>query len=752
MFDTGMKDGKIGLVNWALAALVGVLTAATILVWGVPGMDPSLWNDAAVAAGVRPAHAIFPGYWRIFAHGLFAAFGVSGALRVLTALGAAVGGGCAALVYLAVRQALTFLVRVGRPYPVWSNRIAPFFSFVAALLFGVSDPLTRLAWTFSPALLHVAAFLLCVVLTLRWLRAGGRWTLFPCVALMGLLAAETPFAFLLPLALVGAYVIVWHGIMDGLFEQPERLPSPKELPKWRMFFLFLGVLAVGVWANVTAFAAFGGLKANGWTLADAYFRYPGGYLRAFLGSASVVGWVLGLGFGILPLVVAVTLFPRVSRDDRPMPFNLGVMLFFAGAISFLQVGVFPATRFWTLSRDVVHVSNGALLALFAAAAMVAFALFGAAFAFACQCVDRSDDEDRPGVLLRGLVPTLTVLFALLAFRSVPKATESEMQRIVDDAVHETVRECDGAKFIFTDGHLDPALELVAREKGRALYALSMMSGAGNWEQTIRTRPFAEGTDDWRNAKIGVPSLLRVWAGEKADGMEGVAIQLGFEFWKRDRRPLPRLSGLVARERGMSQEAADEGIERAKALSARILALAGRTEAADPSPALADAFSAVSWRLARLARAREDTDTANGLDASNTALRKMLEIVDQERMRTFMQLTPREGLQLALRRADFTEARRYAASVLRGDEDDVDANFGMGMSELKHNRLEDAERYLRRCLKRRPKEPAVLNNLSIICRKRRNYKDAEAFARQAAEILPDSPEVKQTLADALKKAP
>jgi len=46
----------------------------------------------------------------------------------------------------------------------------------------------------------------------------------------------------------------------------------------------------------------------------------------------------------------------------------------------------------------------------------------------------------------------------------------------------------------------------------------------------------------------------------------------------------------------------------------------------------------------------------------------------------------------------------------------------------------------------------LNNLSIICRKGRRYDEAEDLARHALRMLPDSPEVKQTLKDALDKAP
>ena len=131
---------------------------------------------------------------------------------------------------------------------------------------------------------------------------------------------------------------------------------------------------------------------------------------------------------------------------------------------------------------------------------------------------------------------------------------------------------------------------------------------------------------------------------------------------------------------------------------------------------------------------------------------MLSVIEYERTRTFMQLTPREGLQLALKRADFAEARRYATVVLHNDEDDAEANFAMGMQALIAKDLSTAELYLKRCLKRRPKEPAVLNNLSIICRKQRRWKESEDYARRAMEVLPDSPEVRQTLSDVLKKAP
>ena len=52
---------------------------------------------------------------------------------------------------------------------------------------------------------------------------------------------------------------------------------------------------------------------------------------------------------------------------------------------------------------------------------------------------------------------------------------------------------------------------------------------------------------------------------------------------------------------------DSGVRRANALSKRILDLAPAAEDADPSPALAEAYAAVNWRLSRFARLRDEFD-------------------------------------------------------------------------------------------------------------------------------------------------
>ena len=753
MRDMAVSDARVGFLNRAVAAVVAVFCTIAMLVWGVPGLDPAMWDEVAVVAGLRPPQTVFPGFWRFLAGWLFPLFGTDSALGILHLAGALVGGLCVYSVALIVRQILALVIRIGRPYRAWYLFIAPFFAGVAALAFGISDPFWRVTRTFSPEEIRLCMFLAIVHISLRWFVAGGRWRLFPAMALMGVMAAETPFAFLLPALFITFYVSVWHCVLDGLFPKPENLEEPDELPKWRMFFLFLGGLAVAIILNATSFAAFGGLEANGWELPDVYLRYAIGYWHVFVDAASLVGWMLGICFAVLPFVVSIRIAPLMVRDDRRMPFDLGVLMFFVGLLAMMQTGALPSARFWTFVKGSTLVGSGVLLAFFVFCDVVALAVFGAAFAFECQRTYMTEEDGaRPGILLKGIVPFLALVLMVLALVHLPKPLETEMQRIIDAAVAETVTECGDARFIFTDGHLDAALELESARRGGQLRAFNMMAGSEPWDINLRRRYFEPGSEDYKAVETGVPILLRVWAGEKKNGMEGVALQLGFEFWRRDNKKMPKVSGMVARETGLDDTAAQAGIDRAKELSQRILAIASEVEKADPSPALVSAFSAVNWRLSRFARLREDIELANSLDDMNGTLKQMLNLVEQERLRTFMQMTPAEGLQIALRRADFTAAQRYAIVVLNNDEGNPEANFAMGMNSIRAKRYEQAEKYLRMCLKTRPNEPAVLNNLSIVCRKQGKYKEAEDFARRALKILPNVPEVKQTLQDALKKAP
>ena len=751
MQDTKALDGGLAARDFILASAAGLLSFAAFYWLSIPGLDPSQWSEVAVAARLRPPQAMLPGLWRVLTCGFFSAVGIPFAVKALSLLGAAVGGICVALVYLVVRQSFLFLARLDEKHAVWTNFISPFFAMVAALFVAVADPIWRISQTFSPEQLHLLLLLLAIYAWLRWITLGSNWRLYSLVALLGVASAETPFAIILTPLLLAGYCRFQRCVENGMAFNHKLVYALGPLPRWRMFFIFIGSLGLAIRMNVKIFAALGGVAANGWRMGDLYFRYGIDYWHVLTGSSNLAGWALGLGFGLFPLVVTMMLLPRSIRDTRPLAFHRGVLLFFVCALAVMQCGAFPAARFWTLATETASVSSGFFLSFYVVCSAVTIAMVGATFAFECQRVYLSVDEPRPGLALRGLVPAVAVALFALAAAHASRTVEAEMQRIVRDALEETVRECGDAKWIFTDGRLDDGLSLVAAESGRKIVPLNMMSGATRWEQSLRERHFPEGSADRDNASIGIPALLRVWAGEKPGGMDEAAVQLGFEFWKREHKSPPKASGFVARTSGMSDEEAARGIEAAKALSARIFELEGKKERAHPSPALADALSFVSWRLSRLARFRNDDDTADRLDRGNAALKRTLSVVDHERQRTFMRLTPLEGLRLALGRTDFVEARRHASAVLKSDEDHPEANFGMGMSYLVEGRLNDAELYLRRCLKKCPNEPAVLNNLSIICRKTNRYEEAEELARKALKVFPDSPEVKQTLQDAINRA-
>ena len=115
----------------------------------------------------------------------------------------------------------------------------------------------------------------------------------------------------------------------------------------------------------------------------------------------------------------------------------------------------------------------------------------------------------------------------------------------------------------------------------------------------------------------------------------------------------------------------------------------------------------------------------------------------------VRLTPREGLRVGLDRADFRLARTFAQQVLASDPYDTRANFAMGMGYFTEELYGRAEYYLKRCLVRKPDEPAVLNNLAIVQFRLGRVEEAETTAVKALKRYPKSIEIKKTLEHILK---
>ena len=735
--------------DYISAAVVGSVFFLVYLIFSGSGVEPSLWNELCVVSGLRPPSTIVPGFWRVFAKILYAIFGLRFVTPVLNFLGSLAGGVCVALVYLIIRQILAYLVRVQDIVP-WKP-VAAFFAMACTVCFAAGDSMWHVVSPLKPATLRLVATLSAWYLFLRWLRVSGTWRILVIMSLSGAVASESPIGILMPFVVYFVYRIYLVAVVNDHVKVEGDVPELMSLPKWRMFYAFLGGFAFFTFLNILTFSLFGGLDACEWNALDVTINYMVRYYRLINEAATPMGWLLSVTFTVLPFIAAIVLFPVLCRDSKPVDFRVGLLLFFAGVVALMQGGILPYTELWAMSSGGVEVRSEFLEGLFSILTATTIALAGSCFRLGCENFFAYDSDEgkyvvveKRGFVLRHVAETIMILCMLPVVLRIYRPAETKMREIVHDALVETVRECGDAKFVFTDGKLDAGLELVAAEKGSDVKPLNLMSGSSAWEKYIRTRYFDAESPDYSLAETGVPVLLRTWAGEMTNGMDHAAAQLGFEFWRRARKPVPPRSGFVARTVGIDDEESRRGAEAAKAIADRILAVSRKYPHPPVTSALRIAFSAVSWRISRFMRMGEEDQTANELDECNEAVKHMMRLVEYERMRAFMQMTPFEGLRLALARADFSEARRYGATVLQIDPDVPEANFGMGMAFLMEEKYKEAELYLERTLKRRPDEPAVLNNLSIIFRKTNRLDKALEYAKRAHEVMPDNEEIARTL--------
>lgn len=765
---------RMAAADWTMAALAAALTFAGLTLLAFPGLSPDVWKDAAVAAGLRPPETIFPGFWRVLASGLYLDGIVAGNALLTWAgrLGAALMAGSA---YLLFRAFLALLVRGRLRYAVRRLVVQRLAAFVGAFCFICSDPVWRAGQVFTPAGLLTLLSLVQLLSFASFILSGRLLAAFASMFLVGLLAAETPLGFGLLAGCWGAYLLALrHGALCANMPLLDPVAGPSA--KWTLTLVWaLGLLA-GIALNCVSFVGMEGLAASGKAGGDMPLLYLLCWWHQATGAANALGWVLGLGVCALPCVVAAVMLPRAVDEESFMPYHVGAVFFCTGALAFAQVAMLPPLWFWSWT-DAVAVHSPYLLQMLmlCAALTVAFALTVLGVDACCRNHRRlaaqrfaalRDEEggeasSAPATVKRGGLAVFFVAAALLVAGVVPGrmlTRTRQMLAIVEDYVQEVVEECGPARWIFTDGSFDARYELAAAARGKTLKALSLMADNAPYQQYLRARGVSD-AEDAMSLAAGAPMALRSWVRDKPARLREMAVQLGFEVWKRDGKELPLCSGVLARPDGMDAADCAAGIARATALADRILALyvvGGPEKAAGRT--LRDLFLFVQWRISRLARMRAeradragDTSLAlknvklsDELDRSNESLKAILVGLERAKATTLKQVTPREGLQLALARADFVLARRYGEVILAADPDDPNANFGVGMSYYTQKQWARAEEYLRRCLVKKPKEPAVWNNLAMICLYTKRFDEAERHAKQALEIIPESAEVKDTL--------
>lgn len=311
----------------------------------------------------------------------------------------------------------------------------------------------------------------------------------------------------------------------------------------------------------------------------------------------------------------------------------------------------------------------------------------------------------------------------LIVRSVDWAERARLEAM-HDYVSFVIEDSTGVKTLFTDGRFDDLLRIEFAARGVEI--------------------------DIRNAmKPENAEIFKIWAREDPDRLAECAWQLGADLVRRYGKAVPRTVGMVHRCVDAARSARDDAADqRLAAWSERLLQLAGRKKwyfvlLGEVDAAVGERFDAILWRAARQAHERGENALAERLDRSNVSLRAWGEIRERLSPTEQLVLTPRESLEIALKRADFQLAVRYAREVLASEPENSAANFALGMAKMENKEYFGASVCFEKALKKNPREPAALNNLAIAYMKIGNGEKALKAINRAAEIYPASPEIQQT---------
>jgi len=783
LVDDGTPTDRFGKGDWALAVGLGLGVFVLLSVWAFPGLSPDVWNPLVEAAGVRPAGDLCPGLWRGFTGFLCDTLGLARTLAWLPVLGRLSVAVTVGLVYLLFREGMALMLRMRLQRSRARTLVARLSAGLGAFLFGCSDAVWHAGQAFGPVTWLLLLAILGLYLFFTFLQRGHLFAAYGAMFVQGVLAAESPFGFVILAACWGTYFLAARRVLS--LDMPLLNPFVEQITKWHMTFLFVLGFAGTVVLNCHLFVAHDGLAATGWTLGDLPQQYGLALWHAVTGAASKMDWVLTLGVVLLPTVLQTVLLPGAADEEQFLPYRIGVIFLLTGLLAFAQVSSVDALWYWTW----LHKTGGSIDAFVLCLALMlnAMSITGALATLGVDAYCRDhrrlaiqryaemraeiDAAELPGAnrftsfLRRAgvVIVPLVLLAGVVPGRALGKART--MLGIVRDYLEETVREAGDATALFTDGLYDGGVELESAKRGGQLKAHSMMADNSPRNVYLRTRGMKD-QEDILAMTAGAAGGLRTWIRDRPDRLKTAAAQLGFELWKRDGKALPLCSGVLARSEGLTAEERTRGIEAARALARRVLDVykAGGP-ASNAGSYFNELFLFCQWRLARMARLRaehadlagkaelalDDVKLSDELDLHNASLRRILESMERQRRQALRQMTPREGLQLALVRADYALARRYAEPILQSDPEDPDANFGMGMNYLTQDQYARAEEFLRRCLVRRPREPAVYNNLAMLQLKAGRYEAALKNAEKALALLPNSAEVRDTVEQIRKAA-
>ena len=774
-----MVDGWQRFRGRLYVLLLGAALAALAWWWRFDSPPPELMDDLAAAAGLRPPVGPIGLLWHNIAMPLCRNYGLEATEGILRTAGHVSLGIMAVLSAMLFSMMLPGSLRRGEHIATWWRRVVRFVLFQGVVLFCCSYPVWNAFRWFSPVSLQVLLAAIAAILFIAHLRSDRRPPLFASFVLLGLLSADTPVGAVLFAVAVATLGYRRHLRNAGVLETPDENPFAAALMSWRLTLAFALGLTGGIALEAYAFSSMDGLSAFEWTWGDYAMEVPFAYIRALLSSCGPAGLAFIVVGAIFPIAMEFRLIRRATDDETHLAYVHGAAFAVFGLAAFSQLSGAESLWFWRwggaegCARDgVVRCVAMYLCALSATWSLSVFMIELYLRNFrrieTLRFPDAAEAEGAAPALASArrlqrvvravfLLEPILVLGCVVPFRA--QRMERRMLDLVAAVARETAEECRDVEFLFTDGGLDASVELASAAAGHNLHALAMMGGAEDpREKYLRTRGVTN-AEDRAVLESGAADALRTFVRSRPDRAETYAVQIGFELWQRDGRPMPECSGLVARPAGMSPDEAERGAEAGRSLSKWVLALysiGSPDKIADY--ALRNAFIFAQWRLAVLARHRanaydgrgkvdlamQETRIADELDKKNGALDRIKATMAWASRRKLERMTPQEGLRFGLARADFALARVFALKVIEVAPNDPAANFALGMDFFVQRQYARAQSYLLRSLERRPDDPAILNNLAQCRLRMGDPAGAKPYAERALEILPDSPEVKRTL--------
>lgn len=733
---------------WAMG--LGVLVA--VVSWALaPGfLDGRVWQPLAEAACLRAPEHLMPGLWRLLAYGCVRTMGLDRTIVLLMI------GGPLALGYLTYRAAssihtvLALTLQTDRCPPIFQKMLIPGLVAAGVGYFVSAWPIFPTASTLTPQALSWVLLFTVFGLARRFLLGSSRVCGSLGMFLTGILAAEGLWGWIVLLLFLASCLIRMHADVYNQFVLSNR--AARNVAKWIATVCFL--LGFGL-----------SLGLNLWF----FLHHGGSWSTAFLNFRTSIGgsdWAVIFGLVIAPCLLTAVMLPQATNTETYLSYARGMILMVCGvtAVAFLMQPGLVTFQNETLIVLLRYLSTFTVVGVLTAVVVEVYCrnhLSVLVFRYGGDPdvpVGRTDLRF-PEFVRRYLYVGLVGGLVLLSVGMVWWEGARLLAREIDQCATWILEEAKGLEWIFSDGSIDELLELKAARTGARISCVSLFTKRDAHAVSVRQR-WIKGEEDLRSMALGGAVALGTWIETNSPELAKSAVQLGFEYWRRRAdRSLPSLGGFLARPGGYPTEThQSEARKRAEAFAVRVDSPeVVRAYDRCHDRRLKERFDALKWRVARIFELRARQADRQGNVEEGTRLISFARKLDDRNaslaeMRTFLgllweqselQITPREGLAIALKHANFRAAQSHARAVLASNPEDADANFALGMYNYLSRDYKRADEYLQRALEARPKEPALLNNLAIVRMRLGRLVEALELSDRALAVKPDRDELQQT---------